>query len=211
MAAHREDVALDVALKNGIGCLIDYERCLSMVPRVLVGLHNEPRRGIGYTLDTQVSTTGAMARSGRTYQIQNLARDDEIMQPVHHLLHGGVQVPVVEVQDVDVGRAELLERRFDGEVQRLGVVAYELAFLRDIFRGLLEVACELYLCEFCSVLRTRLLLTLVARTIWSRMLRCSIHSPRNISEVSSWLKHRQFRSHGRNSCEQMHTSCWRCR
>ena len=71
---------------------------------------------------------------------------DEAVEGVHDLLDGGGVVPPVEVQDVDVGRAELLERRFDGEVQRLGVVAHELAFLRDVFRSLLEVACELYLC-----------------------------------------------------------------
>ena len=123
MAAHREDVALDVALKNGVGCLIDYERRLSMVPRVFVGLHNEPSRGIGYTLDTQVSTTRAMTRSGHTYQIQNLARDDEIVQPVHHLLHGGVQVPVVEVQDVDIRRPQLLQARLNAELEALEVVA----------------------------------------------------------------------------------------
>ena len=64
-----------------------------------------------------------MTRSGHTYQIQDPARDDEIVQPVHHLLHGGVQVPVVEVQDVDIRRPQLLQARLNAELEALEVVA----------------------------------------------------------------------------------------
>ena len=45
------------------------------------------------------------------------------MEAVHHLLDVGDVVPEVDVEDVDVGRAEPLETALDGEHERLGVVA----------------------------------------------------------------------------------------
>ena len=58
-----------------------------------------------------------------TYQIQDFALHDQVIQAVHDLLHATGVVPPVDVEDVDVVRAELLEGVVDGVVHRLEVVA----------------------------------------------------------------------------------------
>ena len=63
-----------------------------------------------------------MALGERTYQIQDLARNDEIVQPIHDLLHRSVQVPVVQVQDVDVRRLQFLKTGLNTELEILEVV-----------------------------------------------------------------------------------------
>ena len=45
----------------------------------------------------------------------------------------------MDIQDVDVVRSELLQRRLDGEKHRLDVIACVLRFLADLGRGPLEV------------------------------------------------------------------------
>ena len=50
VATHRENVALDVTLDNGVRGLVDYERCLVVVPRVFVRLYDEPCRGVRHAL-----------------------------------------------------------------------------------------------------------------------------------------------------------------
>ena len=45
------------------------------------------------------------------------------MQRVHDFLDAGGIIPPVEIEDVDVAGAQPLERLFDRDVQRLGVVS----------------------------------------------------------------------------------------
>ena len=45
------------------------------------------------------------------------------MEAVHDLLDVGDVVPVVDIEDVNVGRAKALEAALDGEVEGLDVVA----------------------------------------------------------------------------------------
>lgn len=52
-----------------------------------------------------------------------------MVQAVHDLFDAGGVIPPVDVEDVNIIRAELLERRFDGNVQRFGVVANVLRLL----------------------------------------------------------------------------------
>lgn len=62
-----------------------------MRPRVLVRLDHHPGRCI------------------RDTQVQHLAGGDEVVEGVHDLGDGGGEVPVVEVEEVDVGGLEVGE------------------------------------------------------------------------------------------------------
>jgi len=50
---------------------------------------------------------------------------------VHDLLDGGLEIPYVNVKNVDVRRTKLLQARLDAKVQRLGVVAVIIDFVSD--------------------------------------------------------------------------------
>jgi hypothetical protein len=66
-----------------------------------------------------------------TYQIQDFALHDEIVQAIHHFLDPGRPVPPVEVQNVDVGGAQLLQAGFDADVHGLDAVSDIKHLLRD--------------------------------------------------------------------------------
>ena len=95
-----------------------------------------------------------------THQVEHLSRHDEVGQADHNLLHRSVEVPLcqhrsvydfnfesapgigrccngnaypVDVEDIDVARAELLERGLDGEVHGLDDVARVVHFLLNVF------------------------------------------------------------------------------
>ena len=53
----------------------------------------------------------------------NIAGDNHVVEAIHKLLDVRSVVPVVQVQDVNVGSAEPLEAALDGEVEGLDVVA----------------------------------------------------------------------------------------
>ena len=97
----------------------------------------------------------------------------------------------VHVKNVDVGRAQLLERIFNRDMHRLDVVAGVVRLLRDVVpstlvvRGVLRNGLFQH-CDNAVETKDQRRLTLVAMTIWSRMPRASIHSPMNCSDVSSW-------------------------
>ena len=122
----------------------------------------------------------------------------------------------VDVENIDVARAQLLEGRLDGDVHRLNVVARVVRFLRNVLRRPLEVRCVLMQHNQVTISRNPVYhpeaeasaRTLVARTIWSRIPRFSIHSPMNSSEDSSWLCTRQLASRIQPH-KMRRTSCWR--
>ena len=51
------------------------------------------------------------------------------MKPVHNLLDARVVVPPVNVENIDVTSAKLLQRSLHGEVERLDAVANETCFV----------------------------------------------------------------------------------
>ena len=53
------------------------------------------------------------------------------MEAVHDLLDVGDVVPVVDIEDVNVGRAKALEAALDGEVEGLDVVPAVVDLLGD--------------------------------------------------------------------------------
>ena len=60
---------------------------------------------------------------GGTYEVEDLAGEDEVVETVHDLLDVGRVVPVVNVQDIDIVRAEALQAILHREHERLDVVA----------------------------------------------------------------------------------------
>ena len=58
-----------------------------------------------------------------TYQVDDFPGEDKTVKSLHELLDTSGVVPVVDVEEVDVSRPQFLERSFDVEVERLGVVA----------------------------------------------------------------------------------------
>jgi hypothetical protein len=51
-----------------------------------------------------------------TYEVQDLALDDKIVEPIHHLLDTGVPVPPVDIKDVDIRSAQFLETRVHADM-----------------------------------------------------------------------------------------------
>ena len=72
-----------------------------------------------------------MKRSRRTHKVENLALLDEDVQSLHHLLNAGVPVPGMHVEEVDIVGTKLLERRVEGYMHGLDVVAHVHDFLCD--------------------------------------------------------------------------------
>ena len=56
------------------------------------------------------------------YEVENLALLNEYVERVHDLFDGGSVVPPVYIEKVNIRRAQLLERRFHGDVQGFGAV-----------------------------------------------------------------------------------------
>ena len=74
-----------------------------------------------------------------TYKVENFAGHDELVEVVHDLLDAAPVVPPVNVQKVNVRRAQLLERSLDSEVHRLGAVATIVDLCLDRWVELLEL------------------------------------------------------------------------
>lgn len=66
-----------------------------------------------------------------------------MVQAVHDLFDAGGVVPPVHIEDVDVRRAQLLERIFSGEVHRFGVVPDVVGLLAYVLGSLLVISCVL--------------------------------------------------------------------
>ena len=59
----------------------------------------------------------------RADQIQDRPVHDEFVQGLHDFFDRCGPVPEVDIQQVDVIRAEIFQRFFDGQMQGLGIVA----------------------------------------------------------------------------------------
>jgi hypothetical protein len=49
------------------------------------------------------------------YQVQNFALKHDLVQTIHNFLDARVVVPHVDIQNINVIRAEVLQRRLEGE------------------------------------------------------------------------------------------------
>ena len=58
-----------------------------------------------------------------TYEIEDPAGDDEVVEAVHDLLDVGRVVPVVDVQNINIVRAEALQAVLHREHEGLDVIA----------------------------------------------------------------------------------------
>jgi hypothetical protein len=96
IAAHRDNFPLHVPESGVPSPLVDGEGAQAIGPRVAVGFHDEPGWRVGYA------------------EVEHLARDDEVVEPVHHFFDRGGEVPPVHVQQVDVAGLQLDETVLDG-------------------------------------------------------------------------------------------------
>jgi hypothetical protein len=80
-----------------------------------------------------------------THEVQDLALDDEIMKPIHHLLDAGVPVPPMHVKDVDVCGAQFLKTGLHTNVHRFEVVSGIVNLLREGVLARFEVGGELHI------------------------------------------------------------------
>jgi hypothetical protein len=78
-----------------------------------------------------------------THEVQDLALDDEVMKPIHHLLDAGVPVPPVHVEDVDVCGAQFLKTGLHTNVHGFEVVSGIVHLLREGVLARFEVGGEL--------------------------------------------------------------------
>lgn len=65
------------------------------------------------------------------------------MQTVHDLLNARGPIPPMQVEDVNIGRSELLQRCFDRDVHRFDIIADEGDFVWRLYvtlevRGILQ-------------------------------------------------------------------------
>ena len=106
------------------------------------------------------------------------------METIHDLLDGGVEIPPVEVENINVVGAKLLETGFNTDLQGLCVVSGVVGLDFNVVVSTLKIRRVLKRIEN-TFDPTILRITFVAITNWSRIPRDSAHSPINASEVSS--------------------------
>lgn len=81
---HRNKLPLKCPIKHIPMPLINRKRRLPMIIRILIRLRNHPRRRV------------------RNTQMQNLPRNNQVMQAIHDLLDRGGPVPPMDVEDVNI-------------------------------------------------------------------------------------------------------------
>ena len=118
---HGQNVPLEVALHDAPRALVDSKRRLVRHAGVRVRFRHYPCGRVGDA------------------EVEHLALRDEVVQAVHHLLDAASVVPPVHVENVDVVRAQLLQRIFNRDVHRLEVVARVVRLLRDVILSTLVV------------------------------------------------------------------------
>ena len=67
-----------------------------------------------------------------TYEVENLSLNDECMQGIHDFLDGGIIIPPMHIENVDIGSAQLLEGFFYGNMERFVVVTRIIHFVCDM-------------------------------------------------------------------------------
>lgn len=75
-----------------------------------------------------------------THKIEHLALHDQLVQAPHNYLDGRHPVPPVDIQYIDVARAELAQARVDAHAHALEVVPTEVCLVRgwDLRRAAFE-------------------------------------------------------------------------
>lgn len=146
--AHGDDVALKVAGHDVPHTLIQDKGRLPSHLRVRVGLRDNPRRRVRYTLCNvkiciQFSLPLSVLVKWLTYEVQDLPLRNKVMETVHYLLNGGIEVPPVHVKDINVIRAQFLQARVDGNVHGLEVVPDVVCFDPDVVLTAFKVRCVL--------------------------------------------------------------------
>ena len=81
-----------------------------------------------------------------THKVEYFSLYNEMVQPVHDFFDARHVVPPVYVKDVDIRRAQLLERCFKRNAHRLGRVSDIADLLLDRIVGSLELGRILYAC-----------------------------------------------------------------
>lgn len=170
VSAHGNYLSFEVSESGVPSSLVHRERTEAVGPSVIVGLDDNPGRGVGDT------------------EVENLARCDEVVESMHDFFHGGGEVPPVQVEEVDVVSLEFLETSLDGDPHALHGVADEIGLQGlGVPMGGAETGCVLG-CDAdesgvrFSVKRWRPIDTY---TIWSRFPRAVIHSPIHFSDSSN--------------------------
>jgi len=83
-----------------------------------------------------------------TYQIEDLARQDERVETVHYLLNARLTVPPMDVEDIDVGSTQPLQGAFNGKMHILGVIADEIGRMGNCWIKIFEFVCVLVKSRF---------------------------------------------------------------
>lgn len=73
-----------------------------------------------------------MCCSITTYEIQDFALYDEMVQTVHHFFDTCGVIPPVDIEDINVGGTQLLQGIFQGEMHRFDVVSNVVCLLADV-------------------------------------------------------------------------------
>ena len=113
------------------------------------------------------------------------------MKRMHNLLDTRCKIPIVDIEQIDVSRPQILERAFKGKMHRLDIVPGIHDLLRD--GGVVQLrVVRVLVCMWRSEVNRdskppRQELTLVAMKSWSLIPFVSAHSPINSSERPSWL------------------------
>ena len=127
--AHGQDLALEIAVDDAPLALVNHERGLVREAGVRVGLCDDPCGGVRDALQILLSLYLQTRAQNATHQIQDFALHDEVVQAVHNLFDARVIIPPVQVEDVDVVRAQLLQRAVQGHIHRLEIVADKTCLL----------------------------------------------------------------------------------
>ncbi len=105
-------------------------------------------------------------------------------------LQSSIPVPPVEIENVDVRCAQLLQARSDAVLKRFGVVPHEIDLLLNLIIASVVIH-RVLAAMSATTQRVKGEQTFVVMMSCSRISRCSAHSPMNLSESPSWLQEDQ--------------------
>ena len=132
--AHGNDLSLHSAVHDVPETLINHERRLPMITSVLVRLRNNPRGGIRDALRSRDEMKQWKRRAGRfgAYQVKHFSLLNEHVEAIHHFFDGGLPVPPVDVENIDIRRPEVLQACLQAEMHRLEIVPRVHHLLSDV-------------------------------------------------------------------------------
>ena len=98
----------------------------------LVEKRKRKRRGVG-------ERERKRRRERNTHKVQHLPTQNQQMQPIHNLLDTRMQIPIMQIKDVDVVCFDVFEGRVEGETHVFDVVAEEVFLVG--YGGVASVGC----------------------------------------------------------------------